>query len=72
MDVRVDSLEEAAVHIASLQARVFALEVELRHQAEMIDTLWTPPWKRLWFWLDGWPLYRVAEIRRPRPWHRGH
>lgn len=70
--MQVCSLEEARVHIASLNARVKTLEIQVHRQFEMIDTLWTPPWKKLWFWIDGWPLYRVVEKRRWRPWHRGN
>lgn len=70
MDVRVSSLEEAAVHINNLQSRCRTLELEVRYLTEAVDTLWTPPWKKLWFWVDGWPLYRLADRRKPRPWHR--
>lgn len=68
---QVNTLDEAAVHIASLSARMRSLEVEHRRLSEAVDTLWTPPWKKLWFWIDGWPLYRLADKRSPRPWHRG-
>ena len=69
VEPQVESLEEAAVHIASLTQRIKTLEKEVRQQAQMIDTLWTPTWKKLWFWIDGWPLYRLADKRKPRPWH---
>lgn len=71
-ELQVKSLDEAAVHLASLSARIRSLELQHHHLFEMVDTLWTPPWKKLWFWVDGWPLYRVVEQRKRRPWHRGH
>lgn len=65
------SLEEARQHIASLYARVDALEREVRDQAQRFDTLQTPLWKRLWFRIDGWPGQRDlnADRRARRPWH---
>lgn len=41
----------------------------LRDVEKQVDTLWTPPWKKLWFVIDGWPLYRVVPKRQWRPWH---
>lgn len=67
---QVNSLEEARVHIASLSARLHTVEVGLRQLEKSVETLWTPPWKKLWFWIDGWPLYEVTDRRRPRPWHK--
>lgn len=69
--IQVDSLPEAAAHIASLAVRVEELERVQRDHAERFDTLQTPLWKRLWFRLDGWPGQRDlnAERRAWRPWH---
>lgn len=63
MDGVVQRLESTEVNIRELQRRVRQLE-------KQVETLWTPPWKRLWFWIDGWPLYRIvdATAKRRRPW----
>lgn len=56
--------------IESLKKRVNQLEQQNVELHEMIDTLWTPWWKKLWFLIDGWPLYRLADHPSWRPWHR--
>lgn len=68
--VQVESLDEAAAHIASLAARVYWAEVALRDHAQRWDTLQTPWWKRIWFWIDGWPWYDLNGVQVRRPWHR--
>jgi hypothetical protein len=52
-DVEVELMHQRA-NIHSLMRRVHALE-------ELVDVLATPPWKRLWFWLRGWRLYKVGR-----------
>lgn len=69
-DVQVHSLEEAAVHIASLRARVHELECKAADHEQRFDTLQTPWPKRLWFWLNGWPWYDLNGVQRRRPWRR--
>lgn len=70
-DIQVESLEEAKLHIASLSARLEAVEQETRDHAQRFDTLQTRWYKRLWFRLDGWPgqVNLNAERRAWRPWH---
>lgn len=70
-DERVRSLAEAEVHVASLTARVFELERVLSDHAQRFDTLQTPWWKRVWFWINGWPWHDLNGTQRRRPWHRG-
>lgn len=69
--IRVRSVSEAEVHIASLTVRVQELERLVSDQQQRFDTLQTPLWKRLWFRIDGWPGQRNlnAEGRAWRPWH---
>lgn len=69
---RVESLEEAAVHIDSLRARIDELERLVSDHAQRWDTIQSAPWKRFWFWFwEGWPLWADlnAPARRKRPWH---
>ena len=68
--VRVRSIEEAELHIASLTVRVEQLEIAVSDHAQRFDTLQTPWWKRVWFWIDGWPWYDLHGTQRRRPWHR--
>ena len=42
----------------------------LRDLAQRFDTLQTPWWKRLAYWIDGWPWYDLNGTQRRRPWHR--
>lgn len=71
--VQVESLEEARLHITSLTDRVDELEKFKADTLQRLDTLQTVPPKRLWFWVQGWPLWTDlnADRRRWRPWHRG-
>lgn len=56
--------------IESLKVNVRELSRRLRLAEDKLDTfVETPWWKRLWFALDGWPLYRLSERRQWRPWH---
>lgn len=69
--MRLRSLAEAEVHVESLTNRVDALELLVSDHAQRFDTLQTPWWKRVWFWLDGWPTTDLnAPGRQWRPWHR--
>lgn len=63
-------LDSLHCEVESLKVRVGELERAHRLTEERVDTLWTPPWKKLWFWVNGWPLYRLADAPKPRPWHR--
>ena len=66
MDVRVRSLDEAELHIASLSDRVLQLERLMSDHAQRFDTLQTPWPKRVWYWLQGWPWYDLNGTRRSR------
>lgn len=68
--LRVRSIEEAEVHIASLTVRISALEDLVRDHAQRFDTLQTPWWKRVVFKINGWPWYDLNGTQRRRPWHR--
>lgn len=67
---RVRSLEEAEVVVATLWAQVRELRRIASDHAQRFDTLQTPWWKRVWFWVDGWPWYDLNGVQRRRPWHR--
>jgi hypothetical protein len=68
---RVRSIEEAEVVIQSIYARQEILLELTRDHAQRFDTLQTPWWKRVWFWIDGWPWYDLNGTQKKRPWHRG-
>ena len=63
--------EDMATVIRSLEVQIGSLDERVHVVEDKVDTLWTPPWKRLLFAIDGWPLYRLSERRQRRPWHRG-
>lgn len=64
---RIADLE---AEVASLRVNMKAVLVLTRDHAERFDTLQTPWWKRVWFWIDGWPWHDLNGTRKPRPWHR--
>jgi len=46
-------------------------EARLNDLEEKVNTfVETPLWKRLVFWLNGWPMNRLVDRPRWRPWHR--
>ena len=51
--------------------RIEVLERMAADHRERFDTLQTPWWKRVWFWVDGWPWYDLNGVQKHRPWHRG-
>lgn len=60
--------EDVETEIVSLKARIVGLEVDIRRANARIDVIWTPFWKRIWFLVDGWPWYSLADHPAPRPW----
>lgn len=47
------------------------LERRIHYMEEMMDTyLDSPIWKRIWFWIDGWPADRIASQPKKRWWRR--
>lgn len=37
----------------------------------LVDTYMdSPVWKRVWFWIDGWPADRISSEPRSRLWRR--
>jgi hypothetical protein len=47
-----------------LKRQIKSLRRELREQGELLDTLASPPWKRIWFFLQGYRLWRVGRWYR--------
>lgn len=59
--MRVESLE---VNVTQTKQRCHYLE-------ELVDTyLHSPVWKRIWFWVEGWPADRIASRSKRRWWRR--
>jgi hypothetical protein len=54
----------------SVQTRMNQLEQAVIDHEQRFDTLQTPWWKRIWFWIDGWPWYDLNGAQKRRPWHR--
>lgn len=70
---QVKSLAEAKVHIKVLYENIEHLSARISLLESEMDMVYhTPFWKRLWFWIDGWPLRRVVreDEQKRRPWHR--
>lgn len=54
----------AEMEIDVLKFQVKELRRELRGLDERLDTVCSPPWKRLWFFLQGYRLWRVGRWYR--------
>jgi hypothetical protein len=67
---QVRSIEEAEQHIDSLTRQVNELKRLVSDHDQRFDTLQTPWWKRVWFWLQGWPWYDLNGVQKRRPWSR--
>jgi len=44
-----------------LERQMLSLRREVRMLTELLDTLNSPPWKRLLWWLQGWKLYGLGR-----------
>jgi len=55
--------------IAILERQVRGLRLKLHELAELCDTVNSPPWKRLWWFLCGYRMWRVGVWYRAR-WNR--
>ena len=60
--------EESMLLHESVQQRLDALEKAVSDHSQRFDTLQTPWWKRVLFWIDGWPWHDLNGERKPRPW----
>lgn len=64
------SSEECVVTHDSMQIRIRDLERQVSDHRQRFETLETHWWKRVWFWLQGWPWYPLNGERGTRPWRR--
>jgi hypothetical protein len=44
-----------------LKRQMLSVRRELQALQERIDTVCSPPWKRIWWWLQGYRWYRVGR-----------
>jgi hypothetical protein len=55
----------------SIGPRLDALESRMSDHDQRLSTAQSHQWKRVLFWLDGWPMTDWNAPRRHwRPWHR--
>jgi hypothetical protein len=47
--------------IEALKQQVKSLRTEVRRIDELVDTIASPPWKRAWFFIQGYRLWRVGR-----------
>ncbi len=66
----VRTLADAEAEINSLIENQRLIWLAVRDHTDRFDTLQTPFWKRVWYWIDGWPWYDLNGTRRRRPWHK--
>jgi hypothetical protein len=64
------TIESFEQEIESLKVNVKQLQNRVRCLEKIVETIWTPWWKKIWFVIDGWPLYRIVKKRQWRPWHK--
>lgn len=70
MDRPLYASEETLLLVESLSQRLDVVAAQVMDHEQRFDTLQTPFWKRVWFWIDGWPWYNLNGRQRRRPWHR--
>ena len=70
MDRPVYASDESLMLYQSVQRRLDALEKAASDCSQRWDTEQTPWFRRVWFWIDGWPWYDRNGAQRRRPWHR--
>jgi len=58
-----------ASDVDALQRQVKALRIEVRRIDELLDTIASPPWKRVWFFVQGFRLWRLGVWYRAK-WNR--
>ena len=68
MSERVYASEEEKVILDSWTTRIDALERLVSDHEQRFDTLQTPFWKRMWFWVQGWPWHDLNGEKKRRPW----
>lgn len=49
------------LEILCLKQQIKALRIQIQQQEELLYTIASPPWKRLWFFLQGYRLYKIGR-----------
>lgn len=62
--------EETLLMIETLTRDMKVLAGRVSDHEQRFDTLQTPFWKRIWFWIDGWPWHDLNGTQQRRVWHR--
>lgn len=44
-----------------LERRVWSLRHQVQQDHELLETLASPPWRRLWWFVQGYRLWRVGR-----------
>lgn len=70
LDREVYASQESIRLIAEMQTQFDTLARQVMDHEQRFDTLQTPWWKRVWFWIDGWPWHDLNGTQKRRPWHR--
>lgn len=71
-------MEDLESRVSDLEAEVNSLRVNVhgpnqlwhlvRDHEQRFDTLQTPWFKRIYFWVQGWPWYNLNGTKKHRPW----
>jgi hypothetical protein len=70
--IRPETTSPDEVQLDTLYRQVVELRRQVSDIQQRLDTAQTHQWKRVWFWLQGWPMTDWnAERRNRRPWRRG-
>ncbi|MEK6323610.1 MAG: hypothetical protein AABN33_18370 [Acidobacteriota bacterium] len=52
------------LEIETLKRQVFGLRQQMHRQEELLATIASPPWKRLWWFIQGYRLWSVGRWYR--------
>lgn len=67
--IPIKSLDDAEAVINSLEVRLQEMRRIVSDHSQRFDTLQSPIWKRIWWWIDGWPWYDLNGTQKHRFWH---
>lgn len=54
-------VQDLAQRVTVIEGQQTSLKREIREQGELLDTIASPPWKRLLFFLQGYRLWKVGR-----------
>ncbi|MCI0420079.1 MAG: hypothetical protein L0312_12785 [Acidobacteria bacterium] len=58
------TLDECEFRLARIERQIESLRRDVQAKGELLDTIASPPWKRFWWFLGGYRLWKVGRWYR--------